>query len=88
MSDSNGRDAESHSTVGNVVPSFSIRPGESVGMQPLPTDRPKAETEDDVVYKRGGHDRSRFRRCTPDADANAGWPTRETAFENAFATAP
>jgi len=88
MSDSNGRDAESHSTVGNVVlVVLDTARAKSVGMQPLPTDRPKAETEDDVAGNEA---------ATTEADSAGAHPTptltrlanEGTAFENAFATAP
>jgi len=56
---------------GTSSSSFSIRPGRKASecsrFRPiaLPRDRGRRGRQ------RGGHDRSRFRRCTPDADANA-----------------
>ncbi|WP_226039406.1 sulfatase [Natrinema sp. DC36] len=88
MSDSNGRDAESHSTVRNVVlVVLDTARAKSVGMQLLPTDRPDADTEDGVAGSEA---------ATTEADSAGAHPTptltrladEGSAFENAFATAP
>ncbi|WP_049890682.1 sulfatase [Natrinema versiforme] len=91
MSDCNGRDDESHSTVRNVVlVVLDTARAKSVGMQPFPADRnappagragtrlapgDRPTTGDDSV---GAHPTPTLTRL-----AEAG-----TAFENAFATAP
>ncbi|MDF9744720.1 sulfatase [Natrinema salsiterrestre] len=91
MSDANGRDDESHSTVRNVVlVVLDTARAKSVGMQSLPTDRPasgpaRAGTGAAPGGRTASNDGSADTHPMPTLSRLA---EDGTAFENAFATAP